>query len=262
MRILTEGKKVYFASDFHLGAPNHDRSLKREKVIVKWLDEIKYDAEVIFLVGDLFDFWFEYKRVIPKGFVRFFGKLAELTDSGIEVVVFTGNHDMWMTNYLTQEMNIPIRREPQEYTFNGKSFFVAHGDGLGPGDYGYKFLKRVFESKFCRFLFGRVLHANLGLLLGNSWASHSWTKHEKTGDNYTFESMDKEILYHFCKEMEQKTHHDYYVFGHRHFMFDESINADSRYINLGDWIVYFSYGVFDGKSFELKKYDFDRNALS
>jgi UDP-2,3-diacylglucosamine hydrolase len=261
MQVLTEGKKVYFASDFHLGAPNHERSLKREKVIVKWLDEIKHDAEVIFLVGDLFDFWFEYKRVIPKGFVRFFGKLAELTDSGIEVVVFTGNHDMWMMDYLTQEMNIPIRREPQEYTFNGKSFFVAHGDGLGPGDYGYKFLKRVFESKFCRFLFGRVLHANLGLLLGNSWASHSWTKHEKTGDNYTFESMDKEILYQFCKETEQRKHHDYYVFGHRHFMFDEPITADSRYINLGDWIVYFSYGVFDGKSLELKKYDVDRNAL-
>lgn len=261
MRTLTEGKKVYFASDFHLGAPNHEKSLRREKIIVEWLDQIKKDAEVLFLVGDLFDFWFEYKRVIPKGFVRFFGKLAELTDSGVEVIVFTGNHDMWMTDYLTQELNIPIKRDAEVYNFNNNSFFVAHGDGLGPGDYSYKYLKRIFESKICRFLFGRVLHANLGLFLGNSWASHSWSKHEKTGDNYTFESLDKEILFQYCKEVESKQHHDYYVFGHRHFIFDEKVGENSRYINLGDWIKYFSYGVFDGKTFEVKKYTFNRARL-
>ncbi len=253
-KVLQANKKVYFASDFHLGAPNHAESLVRERAIVRWLDEIKHDAEIIFLVGDLFDFWFEYKRVVPKGFVRFFGKIAELTDTGVEVVVFTGNHDMWMRDYLTQELNVPVFREPKEYVFNNKSFFVGHGDGLGPGDYGYKFLKKIFESNFCRFLFGRVLHANLGLLLGNSWAAHSWQKHAKTGDNYTFESLDKEILYQFCQEEEQKKHRDFYIFGHRHYIFDEAVGVNSRYINLGDWIVYFSYGVFDGVNFELKTF--------
>lgn len=254
MRTLTPGKKIYFASDFHLGAPNHAKSLVRERKIIEWLDFIRKDAEIVFLVGDLFDFWFEYNRVVPKGFVRFFGKLAEMTDAGIEIIVFTGNHDMWMRDYMTQEMNIPIFRTPQEYKFNGKKFFVAHGDGLGPGDYGYKFLKRVFESKFSRFLFGRVLHANFGLLLGNSWASRSWKRHEKEGDNYQFESMEKEILFQYCKEVEGKHHHDYYVFGHRHYTFDEKITENSRYINLGDWIYFDTYAVFDGKDVELIKY--------
>ncbi len=252
LRTLPKGKNIYFASDFHLGAPNHAKSRQREDKIIAWLDSIKQNAEIIFLCGDLFDFWFEYKRVVPKGYVRFLGKLAELTDSGIEIIAFTGNHDMWMKDYLTKELNIKVFREPKEYQFNGKSFLIGHGDGLGPGDYLYKFLKLIFESRFCQFLFGNILHANLGQFLGNSWASSSWKKHEKENDVYHFESPEKEILFEFCKEVELKKHHDFYIFGHRHYVIDFSINENSKYINLGDWIRFDSFAVFDGENLILK----------
>lgn len=248
---LLPNKKIYFASDFHLGAPNYEKSLGRERTICSWLDQIKSDAQVIFLVGDLFDFWFEHRRSIPKGYVRFFGKLAELTDLGIELVVFTGNHDMWMKDYFKLLFNTPTFRESQEYIINGKRFLIGHGDGLGPGDYGYKFLKRIFENKICRWLFANLLHPDLSLKLGNAWASHSWQKHDKEEDVYVFESTDKEILFQYCKEEEKKAHHDFYIFGHRHYKFDLEVNANSRYINLGDWIYFYSYACFDGEKMQL-----------
>ncbi|SOE20529.1 UDP-2,3-diacylglucosamine hydrolase [Spirosomataceae bacterium TFI 002] len=254
---LKPGKKVYFASDFHLGAPDHAGSLIREKKIISWLDSIEHDADTIFLCGDLFDFWFEYNRVVPKGYVRFFGKLASLTDKGIRVIVFTGNHDMWMRDYLEVEIGAEVYREPKQYLINGKKFLIGHGDGLGPGDYAYKYLKVIFESSFCRFLFGRVLHANLGQFLGYKWASHSWKKHLKENDVYNYESPEKEILFLYCKEIEAKEHHDFYVFGHRHFKLDLPVAMNARYINLGDWIRFYSYGVFENNDFSLCKYCVD-----
>ena len=159
---LPPHKKIYFASDFHLGAPNDEISNKREKLLIKWLDEIKLDAQEIYLVGDIFDFWFEYKHAIPKGFVRLQGKIAEITDSGIPVHVFTGNHDMWIFDYLPKELGIQLYREPIEREYNGKQFLIGHGDGLGPGDIQYKMLKTVFSSRICQWAFARI-HPNLGI---------------------------------------------------------------------------------------------------
>ncbi len=254
---LGTGQKVYFASDFHLGAPNHALSLKREKKIVAWLDAIKHDAAYIFLCGDLFDFWFEYNRVVPKGYVRFLGKLAELSDAGIKLVCFTGNHDMWMKDYLNQELNVYLYRQPKVFVINGLKFLIGHGDGLGPGDYAYKVLKVIFESRFSQFLFGRILHANLGQFLGSMWASHSWQKHQKEDDVYHFISAEKEILYQYCKQQESKEHHDFYIFGHRHYKLDLKVAENARYINLGDWIRFDSYAEFDGQQLLLKVFEYE-----
>lgn len=250
-RQIPQGKKIYFASDFHLGAPNHQKSLERERRIIRWLESIRYDAEIIFLVGDLFDFWFEYRRTVPKGFVRLLGKLAEIRDSGIEIIVFTGNHDMWMDDYFETELNIKTYRKPQDFVFNNKKFHIAHGDGLGPGDYKYKVLKRIFEGKIPRFLFNRVMHPNLGLFLGNAWARHSWQSHDKETEIERFLGEDREFLILYSKEIEAQNHHDFYIFGHRHLKLDFRINDSSRYINLGDWIVFNSYAVFDGEDVQL-----------
>lgn len=251
---LTENKKVFFASDFHLGAPTLAQSIEREKKIIHWLESIEPEMSHLFLVGDLFDFWFEYKRVVPKGFTRFLGKLAQLADNGVEIYIFKGNHDMWMEKYLADEIGCKIYRKPQVFSIQEHTFYVAHGDGFGPGDYAYKFLKQIFENPLSKFLFGRILHANLGQMLGHTWAGHSWKKHEKNNDVYQFESFDKELLFQYAKTIENQTHHDFYVFGHRHFPFDEKINSTSRYINLGDWIQLNTYFEFDGTNGVVKKY--------
>ena len=169
---MQDARKIYFLSDFHLGAPDFASSLAREKRITAFLDEIKKDAATIFIVGDLFDFWFEYKKVVPKGYVRILGKLAELTDSGIPVYFFVGNHDMWMTGYFEKELNIPVYFEPKEFEFYGKRFLIGHGDGLGPGDHGYKFIKKVFRNKFCQWLFGQM-HPTLGMKVANFFSRKS-----------------------------------------------------------------------------------------
>ncbi len=241
-RQISAGKKIYFASDFHLGAPDHEKSLVRERQIIAWLESIRHDAEVIFLVGDLFDFWFEYRHVVPKGFVRFLGKLAELSDSGIEIIIFLGNRDMWMTDYFEKEMNIKTIRRPQTFIFNQKKFYIGHGDGLGADDFGYKLLKIVFEGKLPRFLFGRVLHPNLGMWIGQLWTKLSWRKKLKPEQ---FLGQEKEHLVMYSKEIEAKEHHDFYIFGHRHTKVDINISASARYINLGDWIWHNSYAIFD-----------------
>jgi UDP-2,3-diacylglucosamine hydrolase len=262
---LQANKKIYFASDFHLGYPDHDTSLVRERKVVAWLDSIKTDAQVIFLVGDIFDFWFEYKNVVPKGFVRLQGKLAELTDAGIEIIIFTGNHDIWMFDYFTKEMNIKVYRDFQEYavynslTPNPQSpiptFYIVHGDGLGPGDYGYKFLKKIFESKFCQWAFS-WLHPHIGITLATFW-SGSRKDIERINRELQFRG-DGEWLWGFAKEQEALKHHDFYVFGHRHLLLDLPVGENSRYINLGQWAYDDEnsnhFAVFDGVEFVVKKY--------
>jgi len=242
-------KKIYFASDFHLGAPNYEASLEREKKIVQWLDEIKHDAAEIYLVGDVFDFWFEYKRAIPKGFVRLQGKIAEITDAGTPVHWFIGNHDMWIFDYIPRELGVTMHRTEIIKEYNGKRFFIGHGDGLGPGDRGYKFIKKVFRNKVCQWLFAR-LHPNFGIGLANLSSRKS---RAATGEkDAKFYGEDKEMLIQYCKSKLQEEHFDYFVFGHRHLPVDFELSNNSRYINLGDWINYFSYGVWDGEHFELK----------
>lgn len=256
--ILPKGKKIYFASDFHLGAPNPEASMTREKLIVKWLDEIKSDAAEIFLVGDLFDFWFEYKHSIPKGFVRLQGKMAEIVDSGIPITLFIGNHDMWMFDYLPKEIGVTLHRDSIRRTINGKEFLIGHGDGLGPGDHGYKFIKKVFANPICQWLFARI-HPNLGIGMANFWSQKSRNANRETDEVYLGE--ENEWLAIYSKEYLQKEHIDYFIFGHRHLPLDLKVGENSRYINLGEWINYNSYGVFDGSNFELKAFGSPRKAM-
>ena len=248
---ISPGKKIYFLSDFHLGAPNAQGSLKREKMIVQFLDECKHDAHTIFIVGDMFDFWYEYRKVVPRGFVRLLGKIAELTDAGIQIHFFVGNHDMWMNNYFQQELNVPVYFEPKEFVFNDKIFLIGHGDGLGPGDHGYKRLKKIFRNPFCQWLFG-ILPPAIGIGIANysSRKSRAATGHSEE----PFMGEDKEWLLIYSKEVLQQKKVDFFVFGHRHLPIDFRLSNNSRYINLGDWINYFTYAVFDGSSIELKSY--------
>jgi UDP-2,3-diacylglucosamine hydrolase len=245
-------KKIYFLSDFHLGAPNHEESLKRERKIVRFLDTIRKDAAGIFIVGDMFDFWYEYKKAVPKGHVRLLGKLAEITDSGIPVHFFVGNHDMWMNNYFQKELNIPVYYEPKEYEWNRKKFYIGHGDGLGPGDYKFKFLKKIFRNRICQWLFG-LLHPTWGIGLANYFSSRS---RKKTGSyDAVFLGEDREWLVVYSRGVLKEKHYDYFIFGHRHLPLDINLNEKSRYINLGDWIRNFTYAVFDGNNVVLKKWD-------
>lgn len=245
-------KKIFFASDFHLGAPNYESSLAREKKIVRWLDSIKDEAEEIFLIGDVFDFWFEYKKVIPKGFVRLQGKIAELTDRGIPVHWFIGNHDMWIFDYIPKELGVKMYQAEITREFGGKKFLIGHGDGLGPGDRGYKFIKAVFRNKVCQWLFARF-HPNFGIGLANFFSRKSRVA---TGNSDAkFYGEDKEMLIQYCKKRLETEKFDYFVFGHRHLPIEFDLPQNARYINIGDWITYFTYGVFDGTNFELKKFE-------
>lgn len=250
---LQKGEKIYFVSDTHLGAPNRESSFKREQILVKWLDEIQHDAKEIYIVGDLFDFWFEYKTVVPKGYVRLFGKLAELTDKGIAVYFFTGNHDMWSFGYFTEELGIPIYRKPVVREFNGKKFFIGHGDGLGPGDHGYKFLKKVFANPLCQWLF-KWLHPDIGVSIANYWSRRSRLHTQQVGDEGAFQGESREWLVAYCRKKLETEQFNYFVFGHRHLAIDYGLTDTSRYINLGDWLTFYTYAVFDGENMELKYY--------
>jgi len=246
----SENKKIYFASDQHLGAPTPKASLPREKKFVAWLDTIKEDAGTIFLLGDLFDFWFEYKTVVPKGFVRVLGKLAELKDAGIDIYFFVGNHDLWMRDYFQKELNIPVFHKPQEFDINGKIFLIGHGDGLGPNDHGYKRMKKVFTFPFFKWLF-RWLHPDIGVRLG-----HYFSVKNKliSGDvDARFLGEENEWLAQYCRRKLTEKHYDFFVFGHRHLPLEIKLNNNSTYINLGDWIQYFTYGEFM-KTFKLKEF--------
>ncbi|RTL58543.1 MAG: UDP-2,3-diacylglucosamine diphosphatase [Sphingobacteriales bacterium] len=244
-------KKIYFLSDFHLGAPNYESSLIREKIVVQFLEDIKSTAAEVFIVGDMFDFWYEYRTVVPKGFVRLLGKLAELTDAGIPVHFFVGNHDMWMKDYLQKELNIPVYFEPVEFTRFGKKILIGHGDGLGPGDHGYKRLKKIFRNPACQWLFG-ILPPYIGMGLANYLSRRSRAQTGATEERFLGE--DKEWLIIYCKEVLQKQHYDYFIFGHRHLVIDFKLNDNSRYINLGDWIRYFSYAELDNDGLQVKYY--------
>ena len=243
--------KIYFASDFHLGAGNYAASRAREDRLVRWLDSIKTDASEVFLMGDVFDFWFEYKTVVPKGYIRFLGKLAELSDAGIKLWFFRGNHDMWMFDYFERELGATIISNELEIERNGKKFYLHHGDGLGPGDTFYKFMKGFFRSKLCQWLFAR-LHPNFGVGLANYWSSHSRLANEKKDDH---KPGQQEWLVTFSNLVLQKQFYNCLVFGHRHLPLDIKLNEKSRYINLGEWVYACSYAVFDGEDISLKYFE-------
>ena len=248
---LSSDKKIYFLSDFHLGAPDPVSSIEREKIIVRFLDGIKNDAAEIFIVGDMFDFWYEYRKVVPKGYVRLLGKLAELTDAGIPIHFFVGNHDMWMKDYFQKELNIPVYFEPKEFERNGKKFLIGHGDGLGPGDHGYKRLKKIFRNPVCQWLFG-ILPPFLGIGLANFLSRRSRAQTGATEE--VFLGEDNEWLIIYSKGLLNTKNIEFFVFGHRHLPVDYRLNEYSRYINLGDWIHYYTYAVFDETGLQLKSF--------
>ena len=242
--------KIYFASDFHLGMSDRLENLARERKTISWLDIIKKDAKTIYFLGDIFDFWFEYHKVIPKGFVRFLGKIAELSDSGINTYFFVGNHDMWMGDYLSDEIGIKIFYKPMIVEEYGKKIYLGHGDGLGKGDYMYKFLRLIFKSKICRWLFAR-LHPNFSFTIAHAWSRKSRKKNNTIN---SVEQINKDTLFEFCKAMQESNPIDYYIFGHTHNPIKIELKDKSKYINLGDWITHYTYAVMDKHSIKLETY--------
>ena len=249
---LPSNKKIFFASDFHLGVPNAEESLARERRIVRWLDSIKAEAHSVYLMGDIFDFWFEYRHTIPKGFIRLQGKLAEFTDAGIPVTFFTGNHDMWMFDYFKKELNITIHRDPVLLHVNDQKILIGHGDGLGPGDTTYKILKWFFNSSLCQWLFGWI-HPNIGMGIAQFWSRRSRISNIKREEK--FKGEENEFLLTYCKDLEKKDHHDFYIFGHRHLPLDLKVSENSRYINLGEWVNFNTYAEYDGNKVDLKTFN-------
>lgn len=248
---MSNRHNIYFASDFHLGVPDAASSLVREKRIVRWLDSIADDASDIYLVGDLFDFWFEFKTVVPKGFVRLLGKLAELSDAGVRIHIFHGNHDLWQFGYLEQELGCKVYPKPKTVSLGGKQFHIAHGDGLGPGQQRFKFILAIYRNYFFQRLFA-FFHPNIGIGAAN-WFSHR-SKQQTFTENQEYLGDDKEYLIQYAKQVMQQQPIDYFIFGHRHFPFNKKI-GNSNVINLGDWMGYNTYAVFDGKTVELKTYE-------
>jgi UDP-2,3-diacylglucosamine hydrolase len=249
---LPEGKKVYVISDLHLGVPDAQSSIEREKKIVRWMEFIRKDAAAIIWNGDIFDFWFEYKFVIPKGFIRFQGKLAEFADLGIPMLMFTGNHDMWMFRYFETELGIPLKRKPMSLTIGKLRVMIGHGDGLGPGDHVYKFQKKFFDSAFCQWLFAN-LPTGLGMRIAQTWSKHS--RLSNLNHDEPFLGKEKEWLWQYAQTIEATNHHDYYIFGHRHLALNVEINENARYLNSGQWVSQAHYIEIDGTSAQLKSFE-------
>ena len=248
---LNPSKRIYFCSDNHLGSPNRNLSLEREKIFITWLDQIKADAQAIFFLGDLFDFWFEYKKVVPKGFTRLFGKLAELSDSGIELFFFVGNHDCWIGNYFEDELGINVFHKKVDLNIDNYNILIGHGDGLGPGDSKYKFLKLLFRNPILKKLFS-FIHPDIGISLGKFLSQKNKII---SGDEKVFESEDKEMLFSYCKDVLKTKYYHFFIFGHRHVPLELDLGNNSKYFNTGDWITHFSYLVYDGNSFNLNYFN-------
>ena len=248
---LNPSKRIYFCSDNHLGSPNRNLSLEREKIFITWLDQIKTDAQAIFFLGDLFDFWFEYKKVVPKGFTRLFGKLAELSDSGIDLFFFVGNHDCWIGNYFEDELGINVFHKKVDLNIDNYNILIGHGDGLGPGDNKYKFLKLLFRNPILKKLFS-FIHPDIGISLGSFLSQKNKIL---SGSEKVFESEDKEMLFSYCKDVLKTKYYHFFIFGHRHIPLELDLGNNSKYFNTGDWITYFSYLVYDGNSFNLNYFN-------
>ena len=246
-------KNVYFLSDAHLGslAVKHNRT--QERRLVRFLDSIKDKAAAIYLLGDMFDYWNEYEYVVPKGFTRFLGKISELTDNGVEVHFFTGNHDIWTYGYLEQECGVILHRKPLMIDIYGKVFYLAHGDGLGDPDSKFKLLRQLFHNHTCQILFNAI-HPRWGMWLGLTWAKNSRLK-RADGKEAPYMGEDKEYLVKYTKQyMQTHTDIDYFIYGHRHIELDLMLSRKSRMMIIGDWIWQFTYVVYDGEYLFLEEY--------
>lgn len=248
--------KAYFASDFHLGAPDRESSRRREREVVSWLEQAGKDADYIFLMGDVFDFWFEYRKVIPKNHSRILGKIAELADRGIEIYFFKGNHDMWTFGYLEEELGVKVISDELIIRLGNKLFYLHHGDGLGPGDGTYKTLRKIFRNPICQKLFS-IIPSRIGLGIANRWSKFSRIH----GDNKeVFTTIQNEWLYQYCETYQQDPRPDYFIFGHRHLAMDHELLSGGRYINLGEWVHSPHYAIFDGKDVTLLPWESDSSS--
>lgn len=246
---MAEKDKIYFISDIHLGLYPPEKSAERERLLVNWLDTIKDDATELYLLGDIFDFWHEYKQVVPRGFTRFLGKVAELADRGIKLHYFTGNHDVWVYDYLPVEIGLKLYRNHITRELNGKWFYIGHGDGIGTGDDGYKLMKWGFSNKILQWLFARI-HPNASMAFGKRWSKSSRYAKGIVADPYRGDDQEIQVI--FARATLVKEHFDYFIFGHRHIPFDVKVGINSRVINLGDWINNFTYAVWDGDELSLR----------
>ena len=246
-------KNIYFISDAHLGSLAIEHGRTQERRLVRFLDDIKHKASAIYMLGDMFDFWYEYKHAVPKGYTRFLGKLSELTDMGVEVHYCTGNHDIWMYGYLENECGVNIHSKPTTTELYGKIFYLAHGDGLGDSNRKFMFIRSVFHNKTCQRLFS-MLHPRWGIGFGLEWAKHSRLK-RKDGKEPPYMGEDKEELVLYTKEY-MKTHKDidFFIYGHRHIELDLMLSRKTRMMILGDWISQFTYAVFDGEHLFMEEY--------
>ena len=247
---MTEKRKIYFISDIHLGAPALKNNREREILFARWFDEIRNDVAELYLMGDIFDFWWDYKKVVPRGFTRILGRIADLSDRGIPVFFFPGNHDLWVFDYFQKELGITVHKEEIIKEIGGKKFFLAHGDGLDAEDKGYLLLKKIFTNKTLQWLYSR-LHPNFALTIAHKWSKSSRLAKINIDEEF---NVNTDGIFKFAQDFLEQENIDYFIFGHRHQMVDESIGDNSRFVFLGDWIKNFSYGVFDGEKFELKKY--------
>ncbi len=250
---MEQRKNIYFASDVHLGAPTIKDPRKHERRFVAWLDSIKDNAREVYLMGDIFDFWFEYRHVVPKGHTRFLGKLCELTDRGIPVHFFTGNHDIWVFDYLPRETGVIVHKGPYRTTIDGKLFFLAHGDGLTPNEKNYRILKAVFTNRVAQKLF-QWLHPDAGIAMANFWSRKSREKNQNS-NSAKFQGEENEWLFKFAKNQLLTNHFDYFIFGHRHVAINLQLNKNSRICYLGDWVHHFSYAQWDGEKLSLKYFN-------
>ena len=247
---MQERTKIYFISDIHLGVPPN--AAERERYFVAWLDYVKQDACRVYLLGDIFDFWFSYKDVVPRGYVRVLGKLAELSDMGIEVYYAIGNHDMWIFDYFTKELGIKTYNQPWYFDYDGKTFLVGHGDGLGTINKKYNFLKFLFSNRICQRLFAS-LHPRLGISLAKFCSQKSRFSHTET--DFTYFGDDKEEITMYCNKAIQNKHADFCVFGHRHLLLDKLLGQNTRYINLGEWVTDKHYAVYENNDMHIKHFD-------
>ncbi len=242
------GNKIYFLADAHLGSKSHSDSIETERKLCRWLDEVKHDAAAIFLMGDIFDYWYEYRYVVPRGFTRVLGKLAEMTDDGVEIHFFAGNHDLWLSDYLSKECGMILHLEPFIIELKGRKFFLAHGDGLGDNSRSFHFLRKLFHSKFLQKCFSAV-HPRWTIPLAYAWSNSS----RENGGVVPYLGEEREHLIGFAKnKLKEIPDINYFIFGHRHVLLDLPIADDSHVIILGDWITLFSYAEFDGQTLELK----------
>lgn len=249
---MEKKEKIYFISDVHLGASALNNNKERERHLVKWLRHIESEATELFLVGDIFDYWFEYNAVVPKGFTRFFGQLSHMSDQGIKIHFFSGNHDFWAFNYFEEEIGIKVYFKPQTMERCGKKLFIGHGDGLNPKDKGYILLKKVFANKIAQRLFSWI-HPDISCYIAHRWSRHSRLSHSDDS-SYFDANQGKEEQLIFAQEYLQHHDIDYFIFGHRHVYVDHPLQNNSRLLILGEWINTFSYAMLDETGISLNKY--------